>query len=390
METPAPAPLGVYIHIPFCRQKCDYCGFYSIPVGHLSLRERDSLLKRYILKLCEEIERKAAALEGYMVDTVYFGGGTPSMLEPESTAMVMDRLRVAFPCRPAGREVTLECNPEDFSSQRMAGYTEAGVNRVVLGVQTLNGRLRRAIGRAGPLCSRAMLDAFFSARGITRCIDIIAGIPGQEKKQLSEEIEILAAYGPEHVSAYMLGVEKGTPLHGRITLPGRFEAGQKALFNSLMDRLKRRGYRHYEVSNFALPGHESRHNMKYWRFMPYAGFGAGAHSFIRGERYCNSPDVEAYLGGKGCRVIRDERSAGAAAAEYIMTGLRLMEGISLDDYREKAGMSVDEKLMVKLRDHEQRGLIQIEEIGGDRRVRITGKGFFVIDAVVYGLVEHLL
>jgi oxygen-independent coproporphyrinogen III oxidase len=390
METPTPSPLGIYIHIPFCRQKCDYCGFYSVPVGNMGPHERDTLLKGYAEKLCEEIERKSATLEGFMADTVYFGGGTPSLLEPESAAVVMDRLRAAFPCDASGREVTLECNPEDFSAKKMSGYVEAGVNRVVLGVQTLNGRLRRTIGRAGPLCDQALLDAFFSAQGFTRCIDIIAGIPGQKKEQLSEEVEVLAGYRPEHVSAYMLGVEKGTPLHGRISLPVRFEAGQKALFTTVIDRLTARGYRHYEVSNFALPGHESRHNMKYWRFMPYAGFGAGAHSFIRGERYFNSPDVDGYMGGRESRIIRDERSPGAAAAEYIMTGLRLMEGISLNDYREKAGMSVDERLMLKLRDHEKRGLIQIEESGDDRRVRITRKGFYVIDAVVYGLVEHLL
>jgi oxygen-independent coproporphyrinogen-3 oxidase len=235
-----------------------------------------------------------------------------------------------------------------------------------------------------------MLDEFFGIEGITHCIDVIIGIPGQEENSLKKELDDLCGYRPEHISAYVLSVENGTPLYGRMNLTPEAEDSQKKLFDAARETLKRLGYNHYEISNFSLPGFESRHNMKYWKFMPYAGFGPGAHSFYSGERYINRMSASEYISEKRTLLERDIRSAGARMAEYIMTGMRLLEGISLKSFEESMRDKMPGAVYEGFIRMEACGLIVISKCNGDEVFSLTDKGVCQMDAVIYEIVEPIL
>jgi len=202
-------------------------------------------------------------------------------------------------------------------------YRDAGVDRVVLGLQTLDERLRGVIGRSAKAPDAVMLDSFFSVSGIVHCVDIITGIPGQDGSALARELERVLAYRPAHVSAYILTLQKDTPLSRRMSDSNELALAQRKRFEELIAVMEERGYIHYEVSNFCLPGFESRHNMKYWTFAPYFGYGPGAHSFNGTDRFYNARTVEEYIERPSTAPVLDERTEGAAAEEFLLTGLRL-------------------------------------------------------------------
>lgn len=382
--------LGVYIHIPFCRRKCDYCAFYSIPVGELGEEDRESLYERYIDKLLLEIGERSSDLSPYTVDTIYLGGGTPSLLRPEHVSRLIGgiagKLRVDHPAA----EISLECNPEDFSGERAAGYVAAGVNRLILGLQTFNESLRLRIGRSAGVVGEKMLEEFLGLKGISRCLDIIAGIPGQTTRGLIRELEYIVRYRPDHASIYILSIEKGTPLAGRMHYSPALERTQRSHLKSVIAFMKRSGYRHYEVSNFALPGQVSRHNMKYWSFMPYAGFGAGAHSFYGGVRKFNRQSVKEYLHDDSVALAIDSRTKNAEVAEYLMTGLRLRDGFTTSDFERKLGIPLPGSVRDKLGTLRKRGYVAVRGKGNDARIRLTLEGMLIMDGLVYEMVEELL
>lgn len=378
---------GIYIHVPFCRRKCDYCAFYSVPApcalpGFL-------VPERYIRVLTDEIRERLLAAGFASADTVYFGGGTPSLMSADQVSAVLGVVRQCAELDD-GAEITLEMNPGDVSAAALEGYRDASVNRIVLGVQTLNGRLHGVIGRSAAFCTTGDLDVFFGVPGIVHCADIITGIPTQSADELARDIDLVAQYRPSHISAYSLSVEKNTPLAGRMSLDAAAESEQAALFEAAMERLKGHGYEHYEISNYALPGFRSRHNLKYWRFDPYIGFGPGAHSFVRGERYINAMTVEDYMASGRVVLDHDERRPGSAAAEYIMTGLRLLDGISLDELEERLGLRLPGPVMVRMRKAEADGLAVLSDTGEGRLIRLTTRGIMIADRVIYGIVEPLL
>ncbi len=282
---------GVYIHIPLCFAKCDYCAFYSEPVGQGAGAVRRALVDG----LLREMDARLDGKERVGADTVYFGGGTPSLLEPDQVDRILGVLRERLDIA-AGAEITLEMNPRDLSAERLEAYRDAGVNRAVLGVQTLSERLHRIIGRSCPPCTGRELDIFFGVPGITHCADLIAGIPSQRDDELIHDIDTIAGYGAAHLSVYLLTIEHGTPLWRRMSMDDKAESLQKRHFEAARARLRGLGYDHYEISNYARTGFESRHNMKYWRFEPYYGFGPGAHSFVDGERYFNPMTLSGYIG----------------------------------------------------------------------------------------------
>ncbi len=382
--------LGIYIHIPFCRSKCDYCSFYSIPVSSLDTGTFTALEARYTDKLCYEIETRSAGSAGYSIDTIYFGGGTPSLLAPSEIARIIMHIKNMFAVDPGGLEITLECNPEDFSAERCDEYRYAGVNRIVLGVQTLNEKLHNTIGRSARICTDSMLDDFFSIPDIVHCIDVITGIPGQTWPELRAEIKKLTGYRPEHISAYILSIEKGTPLSGRLKNSDTLGDLQKCLFRDMIRLIEEEGYRHYEVSNFALPSFESRHNMKYWKYMQYAGFGAAAHSFYGNSRFYNNQTVWEYINDPNIRTIRDERGKNSEIAEYILTGLRLREGISLSDFEQKLGFPMPDNVFEEFKKLSREGLIVENISGNDISFRFTLEGLFVLDSLIFRLVEPYL
>jgi oxygen-independent coproporphyrinogen-3 oxidase len=376
---------GLYIHIPFCRKKCDYCNFYSVPAG--ASGSLDGVPDAYIRKLSDEIRVRLPGLDMSSADTIYFGGGTPSLLTPDQVVGILGLLRGEARLDP-GAEITLEINPGDLSPQMLSAYRDAGVNRAVLGVQTLSKRLHSMIGRSAAQCTQVELDHFFGVPGLIHCVDIIAGIPSERSDELLRDIDIIACYRPHHISAYLLSVEKGTPLAGRLVMDDAAESEQAILFELTLERLKGHGYDHYEISNHALPGFESRHNMKYWRFEPYVGFGPGAHTFVQGERYINAMTVEEYLASERACLTHDVRTPRSAAVEYILTGMRLMRGMSIDGMESRLAYKLPESVLDRIRKAESEGLIIIEEAG--RVMRLSHRGIMIANTVIYGIVEPLI
>ncbi|HOT44720.1 MAG TPA: radical SAM family heme chaperone HemW [Spirochaetota bacterium] len=377
---------GVYIHVPFCRRKCDYCNFYSVPLGHIP---GDAVIPaNYIRRLTDEIRRRLPAAGFSSADTVYFGGGTPSLLTAGQVKELLDGVRQNVALAPAA-EITLEMNPGGVSADALDSFRDAGVTRVVLGVQTLSERLHRLIGRSALPCTARDLEVFFSVPGIAQCADIITGIPTQTAGELARDIDLVAAYRPRHISAYVLSIEKNTPLSRRMVPDEAAEAGQARLFGLTMELLSKHGYGHYEISNYALPGFESRHNMKYWRFEPYLGLGPGAHSFVGGERYINAMTVEEYLAADRAVLVHDARSPESAAVEYLMTGLRLLKGISLDEMEERLSFPLPPAVMERIGKAVSDGLAAVDT-DARRTVRLTARGIMVADRVIYGILEPLL
>ncbi len=380
--------IGVYIHIPFCRKKCDYCNFYSIPIERHEDIERETLIDRYINRLLKEIEERGAEFKDYEVDTIYLGGGTPSLLPAAHLLSILEKIRHNF---STGKEIeiTVECNPGDFSIEGIKEYVSFGVNRVVLGVQTLNSRLHSEVGRSSQICDEEMIADFFGIRNIVHCIDLMTGIPGQTEGELLSDLSIIDRYRFEHISAYILSIEKGTALAERVKRDPERDNSQRKLFEIAIKFFKERDYSHYEVSNFALPSFESRHNLKYWQFSPYIGFGAGAHSFYKGDRFYNPSSIDGYIQGSN-PLVKDERTKESEMIEYLFTCMRLLKGISLNDFESRLGFAMPEELLNRVKKMESEGHLVIEEMGDDTSIRFTYEGFFLMDSLLYEMTEMML
>jgi len=332
---------GLYVHVPFCREKCHYCSFYSEP-STLT----DERIGSYIKRSIEEVEYTSSIYGSPEIDTVYFGGGTPSMLG-EAISPILDSIYKNYSV-DHDAEITLEMNPHDVDGSLLKRYRDMGVNRLSLGVQTLNPDFHRNIGRTGRPCSTTDLDLYFLAEGFKRSVDIMAGLPGQSEDDLLHDLSQLLSYRPEHVSLYLLSLESGTLLEKRVTVDDIFEQNQVLLWDRAIDYLKSKGFFHYEVSNFALPGFESRHNMKYWRYEPYIGIGPGAHSFVSNRRYSLSPDLHDYLEIEAFNYIYDERDFDDEVVEFVMTGLRCLKGFNPHDFKKKTGRNLPADVLSNL------------------------------------------
>jgi len=374
---------GVYIHWPFCLSKCPYCDFNS----HVRREPIDE--GRFARAFAGEIAATAARVGNRTVSTIFFGGGTPSLLQPATIAAVLDAIarhwRVA-----ADAEVTLEANPTSVEAARFRGYRAAGVNRVSLGVQALDDRALAELGRLHT--AREALEAVAVARSVfdRYSFDLIYARPNQAPNAWADELTAALAEAGEHVSLYQLTVEPDTPfaaLHaaGKLRVPDQDCA--RALYDTTQEICAAHGLPAYEISNHARPGGECRHNLVYWRAHEYAGIGPGAHGRldIDGERHATATEKkpEAWLScveTQGHGVTSDELlTREERADEFLLMGLRLAEGIALDRYAEIAGRSLDPGRIASLREH---GLV---ELAGNGRLRVTMPGFPVLDAVVADL-----
>ncbi|MBN2079137.1 MAG: coproporphyrinogen III oxidase family protein [Spirochaetes bacterium] len=378
---------GIYIHIPFCLDKCDYCGFYSEVTPR---RADDAAVPRlFIRNLQEEIIERLRGRGRPEADTVYIGGGTPSLLEQGQVASLMETLRVCFDLA-VDAEISMEINPRDCTIERLAAYRDAGVNRTVLGVQTLSERLHHIIGRSCLYAGEAEIAHFFDLPGIIHCADLIAGIPSQEEDELVRDIDALAGFGADHISLYLLSIEAGTPLSRRIAMDEALEEAQGRLFMAARARLQSHGYDHYEISNYARGGRVSRHNLKYWNFEPYFGFGPGAHSFVEGERYTNDVTVSGYCGSGPVAPTRDIRGPHSPCVEYLMTGLRLLGGLSIGGMERRLGISVPPAVMARINEAATMGMIKVDGRDDGMTVRLSERGIIMSDSVIYSLVQDLL
>ncbi|MFZ0606793.1 MAG: radical SAM family heme chaperone HemW [Xanthobacteraceae bacterium] len=374
---------GVYVHWPFCLSKCPYCDFNS-HVRHSAIDEQ-----RFLRAFHSEIGKTAERVRDRTVSTIFFGGGTPSLMQPSTIAGVLNS--IARQWRVAGdAEITLEANPTSVEADRFRGYRAAGVNRVSLGVQALDDRALAELGRTHT--AREALDAVDIARTVfgRYSFDLIYARPNQEPKAWADELKRALAEAGEHLSLYQLTVEADTPfaaLHAAGKLRTPDEDTARALYDVTQELCGAHGLPAYEISNHARPGGECRHNLVYWRAQEYAGVGPGAHGRldIDGERHATATEKgpEAWLDlvesrGHGVVtdevLIREERSD-----EFLLMGLRLAEGIDLARYAEVSGRRLDPVRIAALCEH---GLVETTPQG---RLRVTLPGFPVLDAVVADL-----
>ena len=293
-------PLALYLHIPFCKSKCLYCDFYSLSRG-------EETMDRYCAALSRHLAAWAPQAAGYTVDTVYFGGGTPSYLGHARLASLLETVFRHYRVDP-GAEITLEANPDSVGGRgSAAALRAAGFNRVSLGLQSADDGELRAVGRVHTFAQAAQAMEDLRAGGFDNLsLDLIYGLPGQDLAGWGRTLEQTADLGPDHLSCYGLKVEEGTPLwrmRDSLDLPD--DDLQADMYLDTVERLARRGYRQYEISNFARPGRESRHNLKYWQLAPYAGFGPGAHSDFGGERYACVRDLPGDRERRGCSGAAD-------------------------------------------------------------------------------------
>jgi oxygen-independent coproporphyrinogen III oxidase len=325
--------LGIYIQVPFCQTKCTYCNF------HTGVVSRDRYLP-YAEAICREIVESVSD-NPENVDTVYFGGGTPSLLDPALLRKILDMLSSCF--SSSAREVTLEADPETITTEKARAWIDAGFNRISLGAQSFNDLELQAAGRMhrrGDIFSAIteLRDAGFS----NISLDLIAGLPHQTRESWEESVAKVLLIRPEHLSIYMLEIDEGSRL-GAESLAGgkRYSAAAIPADDSIADfydsactRLAAEGYEHYEISNWALPGMRSRHNSKYWQRKPYIGFGAGAHSFDGVKRWANIHDSARYVAcveqGTSPREQIETVSSAQALEEELFLGLRQLDGVDLE------------------------------------------------------------
>ena len=366
----APAPLSLYIHIPFCKSKCAYCDFASFP-------GREAMWEAYFAALCGEI--RAADDDTHRVETVFFGGGTPSLVPETYIAGALAAAREAFPFAP-GAEVSLEANPGTLTMEKLRAYRAMGVNRLSIGVQSFDARLLKDIGRIHTPGEAVEAVRMAKAAGFANIsIDLMYGLPGQTMDAWEATLKTALSLPLAHISAYALIVEEGTPMAAREDeLPG--EEMVLSMQRLCTRALAAAGFARYEISNYARRGFVCRHNLVYWRRGEYLGFGCAAHSFFGGERFRNASNLEDYL--RGARGLERERVDGAAAREEtVMLATRTREGLSLENWREAFGEDFcagREKVLDKLR---RAGLLDV----ADGHVYLTEKGMEVHNAVVLAL-----
>jgi oxygen-independent coproporphyrinogen-3 oxidase len=379
----AQAAFGVYVHWPFCLSKCPYCDFNS-HVRHAAIDEA-----RFASAFAREIQTTAARLPGREVTSIFLGGGTPSLMQPQTVGAILDAIGKHWRVAP-DVEVTLEANPTSVEAARFAGYRAAGVNRVSLGVQALDDDSLKALGRMHT--AREALDAVAVARNAfdRYSFDLIYARPDQTPQMWAAELRQAIGEAAEHLSLYQLTIEEGTPffgLHAAGKLKTPDEALARALYDVTQEICNRHGLPAYEISNHARPGAECRHNLVYWRGQEYAGIGPGAHGRldINGIRHATATEKrpEAWLmrveaNGHGI-VTDDGLNSEERADEFLLMGLRLAEGIDPKRYAALAGRSLDPDRIALLREE---GAITVDS---DGRLRVTQAGFPVLDAVVADL-----
>ena len=377
------APFAVYVHWPFCLSKCPYCDFNS-HVRHGGVDEA-----RFVRAIESELKATAARVGGRTVSTIFFGGGTPSLMQPASVAAILDAIARHWSVAP-DVEVTLEANPTSVEATRFRGYRAAGVNRVSLGVQALDDTSLKELGRLHT--AQEALDAVAVARANFErySFDLIYARPRQTRAAWQAELKRAIAEAAEHLSLYQLTIEQGTPffgLHktGKLVVPDDDTA--RDLYDLTQATCAAAGLPAYEVSNHARPGAECRHNLVYWRGHEYAGVGPGAHGRLNidGRRVATETEKrpESWLmrveaSGTGL-IVDDKLTSGETADEFLLMGLRLAEGIEPERYTAISGRALDPKRISILRDE---GAVETTSEG---RLRVTQSGFPVLDAVVADL-----
>lgn len=376
---PRAARLGVYVHVPFCTKRCGYCAFNTAPY-------LEAAVPRFLRALEAEIALAGAApwARGVRATTVFLGGGTPSLLAPAELAGILDALRARFPLE-AEAEVTVECNPESVSRERLAGYRAAGVTRISLGVQSLEDRVLPALDRLHTAAdARRAFDDARAAGFDNVSVDLIYGLPGTDGAGWERTVAGVLAWAPDHLSAYALSLDEGSlwSAAGVGGLPGDDEAA--AQYRTLTRLARGAGYEHYEVSNYARPGRRSAHNQLYWRAEEYLAFGPGACGFLGEVRYGNEKPLDRYCGtleaGRLPVATQETLTARQRMAERLFLGLRTADGVPAAWLDERVALE-PARLSPRVEAWRERGLLDTR----DGRARLTEDGFLLSDALFVDL-----
>ena len=373
-------PLGIYIHVPFCRSKCQYCDFYSVS------SKKDCDFDGYLSAICTHIKETGPQTPNHIVDTVYFGGGTPSFLGAEGLAMILSAVRKSFDVSPTA-EITFEANPDSITDRLLRRLRAEGFNRVSLGIQCDSDDILKKLGR--PHTYEAAVQAVKKIRKHrfrNLSVDLMYGLPSQRLQDWEKTLRNVLRLKPEHISCYGLKVEEGTPLYECRDFYNMADDDTQAdMYLKAVDVLKEHGYRQYEISNFCRKGQISRHNMKYWTGGEYLGFGPDASSDFGGNRYTMVRNLQAYIQGiqQGGTVLRElqEISPRERAGEYLMMRLRIVTGIDPAKY-EKKYLLPFAPLEEVLSDCKERGLA---EKTYDGRWHLTPEGFLVSNSIISDL-----
>ena len=373
-------PLGIYVHVPFCRSKCQYCDFYSLTT------KDDNLLDGYLDAVCDHIKEAGALAPNYKVDSIYFGGGTPSFFGADGLAILLTAIRRCFDVT-ADAEITFEANPDSVNDRLLHRLRAEGFNRVSLGIQCDNDEILKKIGR--PHTYAQAVSAFQRIRkaGFRNIsVDLIYGLPGQTLQAWQDTLDNVLKLNPEHISCYGLKVEEGTPFYEMkdlLNLPD--DDTQADMYLAAVEILRDRGFRQYEISNFARKGLYSRHNFKYWTGGEYLGFGPSASSDFAGKRFTLVSDLQGYINGirTGGDIMEDiqEIPLRERAGEYIMLRLRTNAGISPEEY-ERLFMLPFAPLEKILRKHEAYARATQ---GNDGRWSLTPKGYLISNDIISDL-----
>ncbi len=360
-------PIGLYIHIPFCNGKCPYCDFYSV------IPDKETV-DSYVAAVCKKIDEADR-----IYDTVYFGGGTPSLIGPDNIAKIMSHIKRTPDC-----ETTLECNPSDTGSVNsefdFGVAAKSGINRISMGLQSADNRERKTLGRRGGCDDVERAISRANAVGIENIsLDLMLGIPNQTAESLKNSVEFCKNSGAKHVSAYILKIEEGTPFYkikNRLSLPDEDETCN--LYMLAVNELEKAGFHQYEISNFSQTGFESRHNLKYWRCEEYLGIGASAHSFADGKRFYYERSIDDFIGSKA----PFDDGTGGDEEEYIMLALRLSEGLIFENFEKRYNKPLPENIIAKAKEMEKHKLVKVT----DKNISLTVDGFLISNSVICNLI----
>ena len=372
---------GVYVHIPFCVRKCNYCDF-------LSFAGDEAVKERYVDMVCSEIEAYCRD-RSITADTVFIGGGTPSVLKPKLIERLMDAVRTGFSLTE-DCEMTIEANPGTVDGEKAEVFKSSGINRISLGVQSMDDDLLRRLGRIHSRKDFLKTYELLRNKGFDNInTDLMFSLPGQNFEKWKNTLEETADLKPEHISFYSLIIEEGTPFYEewkKGSLEEISDDDDRKMYHFASEMLNEKGYVHYEISNAALPGRESKHNLKYWSMEEYAGFGLGAHSFVEGVRYENTRDMEEYLKlyakapdlwEERYNVI-NRNTVKDNAEEFVFTGLRKLEGIYKDDFAKLVGNDIYDIYSKEINKMVNEGLLKDH----GSRIALTKKGIDISNYVM--------
>ncbi len=374
--------MGIYIHVPFCRSKCHYCDFCS------QSNKDEEQKQKYVESLCGEIRFIADKIKDSgkpqpIADTVYFGGGTPTLLNPEQLESVLTTVSENFGiCKDC--EITAEANPASADRQKLSDMRRLGINRLSIGMQSVHDGELKLLGRIHSFEDFKNMYADARRSGFDNIsADLMYGIPCQTAESFETSVRTLAEMSPEHISSYCLTIEQGTNFYRRrdsLALPDEDTVAD--MYASMTDILKKYGYEKYEISNFAHKGRESKHNIKYWKVDDYLGFGSAAHSCFDGVRFAHSRDIEAYIRGENTYCEVKKTGHNEAANEYVMLGMRLRDGVDIDQFNSRFGIDFYEHFGQKFAKYTPDFVL----IGGDK-CAFTEKGMLVSNFILSDVLD---